>query len=304
MNTTHMRFPSNRVRDIERFFHTDLHDCYPDGEIGMFVGILFEEYLGWDKAHFLLNRDATINQSDLLKMHWALEDLKHFRPIQHIIGHTEFCGLRIDVSPDVLIPRPETEEIVSQVVELISHQPQTASPLKIIDLCTGSGCIAIALKHLLPQSQVSAIDLSHPALEMARKNATSNHTKIEFLPVDVLSEKSMDSLSGSFDLIISNPPYVRQSERVQMSANVTEYEPSCALFVPDEDPLVFYRHIGHWTIHHLAPNGILALEINEYLSHQTCHLLNTIGFTSRLLQDFRGKDRCIIAQHNIITPLS
>ena len=153
----------------------------------MFVGILFEEYLGWDKAHFLLNRDATINQSDLLKMHWALEDLKHFRPIQHIIGHTEFCGLRIDVSPDVLIPRPETEEIVSQVVEIISHQPQTTSPLKIIDLCTGSGCIAIALKHLLPQSQVTAIDLSHPALGMARKNATSNHTEIEFLPVDVLS---------------------------------------------------------------------------------------------------------------------
>ena len=105
---------------------------------------------------------------------------------------------------------------------------------------------------------------------MARKNATSNHTEIEFLPIDVLSEKSMDSLSGSFDLIISNPPYVRQSERVQMSANVTEYEPSCALFVPDEDPLVFYRHIGRWAIHHLAPNGILALEINEFLSHQTC----------------------------------
>ena len=174
MNTTHMRFPSNRVRDIERFFHTDLHDYYPDGEIGMFVGILFEEYLGWDKAHFLLNRDATINQSDLLKLHWALEDLKHFRPIQHIIGHTAFCGLRIEVSPNVLIPRPETEEIVSQVVELISHQPQTASPLRIIDLCTGSGCIAIALKHLLPKSHVSAIDLSHPALEMARKFSPRN----------------------------------------------------------------------------------------------------------------------------------
>ena len=130
-NTTHMHIPSNRVRDIERYFHTELTGLYPDQEIGAFVDILFEAYLGWNKAQLLLHRDDTINQSDLLRFHWAAEYLKQYRPIQYIVGYTDFCGLRLHVEPGVLIPRPETEEIVN-------HIKQTTHPATILDLCTAA----------------------------------------------------------------------------------------------------------------------------------------------------------------------
>lgn len=289
MNTTHLHIPSNKVRDIERYFHTELADLYPDGEIGMFVLMLFEAFLGWNQTQFLLHRDDTVNQSDLLKFHWAVEDLKKYRPVQHIAGYTDFCGCRIAVSPDVLVPRPETEEIVSAIPSLLP-----SAPTNILDLCTGSGCIAIALAQMFPQARVCAADISAKALEMARQNAEQNRASIHFVQCDLLHSTPLLPYP-TFDLIVSNPPYVMERERATMEHNVLDYEPDSALFVPDNDPLLFYRVIGCYAIKHLNTDGLLVLEINEQLGDATSDLLRNMGFDTTIRQDFRNRDRCVTA---------
>ena len=288
MNTTDMHIPSNKVRDIERYFHSELSGMYPEGEIGMFVAMLFEEYLGWSRAQLLLHREETINQSDLLKFHWAVEDLKKHRPIQHIIGHTDFCDCKITVSEDVLIPRPETEEIVLSIIERVPRQA------RILDLCTGSGCIAIALAAMRPQAEVFGADISEKALALAAKNARENGAAVTFAQCDLLKEEPQLPYP-LFDLIISNPPYVKESERTEMEPNVLDYEPAIALFVPDEEPLRFYRTIARYAATHLSENGLLVLEINENLGSETCALLHEQGFDTQLQKDFRDKDRSIVA---------
>ncbi|MBR3986221.1 MAG: peptide chain release factor N(5)-glutamine methyltransferase [Bacteroidales bacterium] len=293
-NTTHMHIPSNRVRDIERYIRTELDELYPEGELRMFTQMLFEAYMGWSTAQLLLHRDDTINQSDLLKFHWAVEDLKQYRPIQHIIGYTDFCDCRIAVSPDVLIPRPETEEIVLRATELLNDSGANVQEGNFLDLCTGSGCIAIALAKQFPKAKVYAVDISTKALDLAQKNAERNHVAVEFVQSDILQE-TIALPCPTFDLIISNPPYIQEKERCNMERNVLEYEPSLALFVPDKDPLKFYRAIGLYALQHLTYKGLLILEIDEHLGSATCQLLQSIGFVTQLLQDFRGKDRSIIA---------
>ena len=288
-NTTHMHIPSNRVRDIERYFHTELAGLYPDREIGAFVDILFEAYLGWSKAQLLLHRDDTINQSDLLRFHWAAEYLKQYRPIQYIVGYTDFCGLRLHVEPGVLIPRPETEEIVN-------HIKQTTHPATILDLCTGSGCIALALAAHFGDAEVVGVDISPQALAIAKANATANQLQVTFVQCDILHQEPTLPHS-TFDLIVSNPPYVCDSERASMSPNVLDHEPSLALFVPDDDPLRFYRAIGQYASRHLSPDGVLVLEINERLGNETCLLLQQLGFATTLHRDFRNKYRSITAQY-------
>ena len=293
-----MHIPSNRVRDIERYFITELDGLYPEGERRMFAAMLFEAFLGWDRTQQLLHRDDTVNQSDLLRFHWAAEDLKRHRPIQHIIGHTDFCDLRLDVSADVLIPRPETEELVLHLVRLMQHprSGRAAAP-RLLDLCTGSGCIAIALKNRLPHAEATAVDLSDAALAIARRNAQSNHTEVTFIQMDILDPDRLATLPTPFDLIVSNPPYVMQRERAAMSPNVLDYEPHQALFVPDADPLLFYRAIGRYAAAHLAPGGLLAVEINQALGDETSQLLQTYGFDTRLHRDFRDNPRFITATH-------
>ena len=229
MNTTDMRIPSNRVRDIERYMHAELDAQYGEEEVRVFVGMLFEAFLGWDRAHLLLHREGTIDQSDLLRFHWAVEDLRHHRPIQHIVGYTNFCGCRIRVSPDVLVPRPETEEMVEWLC-----RRDACTTDSILDLCTGSGCIAIALKRAFPKAAVTAVELSPTAFALARRNAEENGTAVEFVEADVLD--GLDGLNGQYGLIISNPPYVRESERATMAANVLDYDPAMALFVPTTTP--------------------------------------------------------------------
>ena len=289
-----MHIPSNRVRDIERYIRTELDELYPEGELRMFTQMLFEAYMGWSTAQLLLHRDDTINQSDLLKFHWAVEDLKQYRPIQHIIGYTDFCDCRIAVSPDVLIPRPETEEIVLRATEFLNDSGANVQEGNFLDLCTGSGCIAIALAKQFPKAKVYAVDISTKALDLAQKNAERNHVAVEFVQSDILQE-TIALPCPTFDLIISNPPYIQEKERCNMERNVLEYEPSLALFVPDKDPLKFYRAIGLYALQHLTCKGLLILEINEHLGSATCQLLQSIGFVTQLLQDFRGKDRSIIA---------
>lgn len=289
MNTTHMRIPSNRVADIERYCHAELAGLYPEGEIRAMTRLLFEGFLDWNLTALLLHRNDTINQSDLLKFHWAVEDLKRYRPIQHIVGYAEFCGCRIAVSPDVLIPRPETEEIVNYACQSLDG---IAKP-KVLDLCTGSGCIAIALAKMLSEAVVWGVDISDKALAVATRNNEANGTGVQFRQGDVLGALPTIG-NGCFDLIISNPPYIKEEEMAEMQPNVLNYEPSLALFVPNNDPLLFYRAIGHYALQHLEPNGLLVLEINEHLATETLHLLRTMGFKAICHHDYRGKDRMVV----------
>ena len=312
MNTRNLRFRSNRVRDIISLFHEELDTLYGSGEVSVFCEMLFEAYLGWDKVKLLTSKEQTINQSDLLRFHWALEDLKKYRPIQHIIGHTDFCECRIAVSPDVLVPRPETEEMVEWCISQFSvlrPAMQTLSTTEsklfptgnpqfsILDLCTGSGCIAIALKKAFPEAEVTAVDVSSKALAIAQKNAQENHTDITFLQADLLAP--IFQLSPlTFQFIISNPPYIRDNERTLMQRNVLDYDPELALFVPNDDPLCFYRAIASFADKHLAQSGSLVVEINEALADETCSLLREKGFKATLYTDFRGKSRWISSVKN------
>lgn len=290
MNTRNLRFRSNRVRDILALYHEELDSMYGSGEVSAFGEMLFEAFLGWDRVRLLTSREQTIDQSDLLRFHWALEDLKRHRPIQHIIGHVDFCGCRIAVSPDVLIPRPETEEMVQWIIStfIIHH-----SSFNILDLCTGSGCIAIALKKAFPAADVMAVDVSPEALEIARQNAKNNGVEVHFVEGDVLD--GVNGFNGSYGLIVSNPPYVMEKEREQMQPNVLDYDPALALFVPDNDPLRFYRAIATIAKEHLAENGQVVVEINEALGDETCMLLKQYGLCPEVHADFRGKPRWISA---------
>ena len=290
MNTTNFRMPSNKVRDVERYFYTELEPYYPVGEIRSFIGVLFEAYLGWDTAKLLLHREECINQSDLLKFHWAVEDLLRQRPIQHILGYVHFCDLFVEVSPAVLIPRPETEEIVLRTIE--SMKGRTAR--RVLDLCTGSGCIALALAASFPQADVYGVDVSSEALKLAERNAMRNGLDITFEQCDILHDEPHLG-DVKFDLIISNPPYVKSSQRENMEANVLDYEPELALFVPDDDPLLFYHVIAQYAVHHLDAGGMLVLEINESLGQDTVQLLQEHGFDTELCRDFCDKERSIFA---------
>ena len=304
MNTRNLRFRSNRVRDIMSLFHKELDGMYGSGEVGVFLDMLFEAYLGWNRVRLLMSKEQTIDQSDLLRFHWALEDLKRHRPVQHIVGHVDFCGCRLEVNPDVLIPRPETEEIVNWIIDTYAAKKPcfngttpTTYDLRLracLDLCTGSGCIAIALKRAFPQAAVAAVDLSEAALAVARRNAEANGTAVDFRQADVL-DPQFDLGTSSYDLIVSNPPYVRASERQQMAANVLDYEPHMALFVPDDDPLRFYDAATLVAKRNLAPGGMMVLEINEALASDTCQRLAQQGFHTRVHTDFRGKERWIEA---------
>ena len=288
MNTRHIAFASNRLRDVRQRFRQMLATLYPSEEVNAMFAMLCEAFLAMDTTQMLLHLDEPINQSDLLRFHWALADLQQERPIQHIIGYTDFCGCRLRVNADVLIPRPETEEIVRTIAA-------TTSPHSVLDLCTGSGCIAIALKRLFPQADVYALDVSPEALAVATDNARNNGADIHFVTHDLLASSPTLPLH-SFDLIVSNPPYIRQSEQALMRRNVLDYDPHLALFVPDNDPLRFYRPIARYAASHLAPHGLLALEINEALALETATLLQANGFATRLHHDFRGKPRLLTAQ--------
>lgn len=295
MNTTELLFPSNRVNDIERCFHRQLDSLYGADEVTAMIRELFRAFLGWDTAQRLVNRRETINQSDLLRFHWALHDLKHWRPLQHIIGYTDFCDCRIDVDEHTLIPRPETEEMVLRTLEQMDGAERERR-LEIADLCTGSGCIAIALAKQLPRSHIVAYDLSAQALERARHNAERNRVAVQFEEADLLTEAMQERIApASLDLIVSNPPYVCETERSGMSANVLEYEPASALFVPDEDPLRFYRAIAVLAARWLKEGGRLVVEINERLGCETLELFEANGLVGTVETDFRGKERVVRA---------
>lgn len=268
-------------------FITQLTPLYPKEEAQALFEVLAAHFLKLNRAQLVLSKSETLSLKAETSLKDALVRLKEQEPIQYIIGETEFYGLLLKVTPATLIPRPETEELVHWIVQDYRGE----SPLGILDLCTGSGCIAIALATTLKQAKVAAVDISEPAIQVAKQNALSHGAVVRFTLGDVLKENND---TQEFDVIVSNPPYVRNSERAQMAANVLEHEPSEALFVTNEDPLIFYRAIGRYAQNHLNKGGALYLEINEYLSKEMHLLLSELGFGHiEIKTDMYGKKRMI-----------
>ena len=280
-----MRIPSNKVADIFRFAHAELCGLYAKEEIESFMFIFFEHYLGWNKAKVLSAKEENINQSDLLKFNFGIKDVKKGKPIQYVTGKTCFYGLDFLVNEYTLIPRPETEELIS----LIINENAEKENLSILDIGTGSGCIAISLAKHLKTSEATGIDISQKALEIATKNKERQEVDISFLKMDILNpDKSFDR---KFDVIVSNPPYVCNSEKSLMERNVLDYEPHTALFVEDSEPLIFYDKIADFAKAHLTQEGTLYFEINERFGMEMNLLLDKKGFKSSIIQDINGKNR-------------
>jgi len=281
-----LKVASNKILDIKSFIRKRLHGLYPEEEFSSFVFMLFEAYCGMSKTELLALKRETINESELLLVYDAVKELEQQKPIQYILGKTDFYGLEFSVTPAVLIPRPETEELV----DLIIKENKNKTGLKILDIGTGSGCIAVSLKKYLPGAEVTAIDNSAEALELAQKNAEINHAEIVFKNLDMLNEQQWKDI-GDFDIIVSNPPYVLESEKALMQPNVLEYEPSTALFVPDSDPLMYYDAIFRFAISKKKQSQVY-LEINENKPGELIALAKKYEMSDiRIIKDINGKDR-------------
>jgi release factor glutamine methyltransferase len=280
------------ILEFKKYFLLELSNLYPKTEIYSFFTLLVQFKLKKSRVELALHPSIKLNKNELDFFQKALIDLKKQIPIQYILGETEFYGLKFHVNNNVLIPRPETEELVQWIIE----DNKKKDALKILDIGTGSGCIAITLAKNLPNVSVFALDVSKKALTTAKFNAKLNNVEIEFINSDILT---LNKLSKKFDIIVSNPPYVRELEKEQMSSNVLANEPHLALFVKNNNALLFYEKITEFAKSHLIKNGKLYFEINQYLSAETMQLLSSKKFKNTLLKkDIFGNYRMVKGTFN------
>lgn len=281
------------LKTLREHFYTSLKEDYPETEIQSFFNLLSECFLKMKRVEVSLNLYAPISGKKTEKFENAITRLKDQEPIQYIIGSTEFYGLPFKVTESTLIPRPETEELVQWVTDIANSKTES---LSILDIGTGTGCIAISLAKNKPDATVYGVDISKKALTVAKTNAKLNKVDVEFVELDILNwENEASSLENiEFDIIVSNPPYVRALEKSQMSANVLRHEPDLALYVEDDNPLVFYKTIVKFAQAHLKNNGQLFFEINQYLGSEMVRLLEESDFKEiELKKDIFGNDRMV-----------
>ena len=278
------------LKQYKIHFFDALKDIQDEQEIESFFFILTEYLHNLKRVDVALNPDFEISDAAIEKWNAILAQLQQEKPIQYITGEAWFYGLQFEVNENTLIPRPETEELVEWIIESQKSKVQSQK-LEILDIGTGTGCIPISLKANLSQANVSAIDVSEKALEVAKKNAASNKVEINFIQANILE---VEDLNQHFDVIVSNPPYVRNLEKQEIKKNVLDYEPHLALFVEDTDALLFYRKIAQLALENLSPNGLLFFEINQYLGRETVELLENLGFKNiELKKDIYGNDRMV-----------
>ena len=269
----------------KKHFVDSLESLYGIEEAESFFYLILENKHKLRRIDLALNPNFDFSEKDILVWEKIKSRLLKEEPIQYILGSTHFMDLSFKVTPDVLIPRPETEELV----EWIINESKNRTKLKILDIGTGSGCIAISLAHHLPDAEVFAIDVSAKALQMAKQNALLNHVEVHFLEIDILKA---ENLPQQFDIIVSNPPYVRNLEKEEIKNNVLEHEPHLALFVNDFDALLFYKKIAELSIKNLNNNGQLFFEINQYLGREMVQLLEDLQFSNiELRKDIYGNAR-------------
>ncbi|PKH53060.1 peptide chain release factor N(5)-glutamine methyltransferase [Tenacibaculum sp. Bg11-29] len=301
------------LKNYKIYFTEQLSSIYPQTEIDTFFYYLIEEYIDLQRIDLIMQPDFEINFEKELLFNNAIKRLQKEEPIQYIIGNTEFYGLPFLVDENTLIPRPETEELVEWIINEVNSEVK----INILDIGTGTGCIPISLKKKLQNATVSAVDVSINALKKATENATLNSVEINFIEQDILKTTSLNVIASKtklfsiekestslkiprndlkFDIIVSNPPYVRELEKAEIKNNVLENEPHLALFVEDNNPLIFYDKIADLAKNHLTKDGYLFFEINQYLGKETVDMLKKKGFTNiELRKDFSGNDRMIKA---------
>jgi release factor glutamine methyltransferase len=289
-----MKIATNKLSDLYEFYKTELSSIYDEEELYAIFELVCEHYLRYSKADTKLKFNENLNQSEVLKIYDTAKALKTGVPIQYILGESHFYNLKFNVNKATLIPRPETEELVDIILksQTTNNSFQTNS---ILDIGTGSGCIPITLKKNLPQAKVTGIDISEKALEVAKSNAIKNNVVVDFLNLDILSNNQQ---LYTYNLIISNPPYVLNSEAKQMDARVLEHEPHVALFVEDNDPIIFYKRIIDLCNKHLEENGFLYFELNPLYALDVKNYANAskiFNFTE-VLNDMSGKQRFLKAQ--------
>jgi release factor glutamine methyltransferase len=273
------------------YIRKELKGIYDKRETDQLIQLIFEKQKGYTHAQLIMAHDQILSDKEFKTIEKIVERLKKHEPIQYILEETEFYGLHFRVERGVLIPRPETEELVQWII----HDNSCLRPT-IIDVGTGSGCIAISIAKNLPEANVLACDISPVCIETAQYNANKNQENILVFEYDILNHKA-DFTIPDLDILVSNPPYVRESEKISMRKNVLDYEPELALFVRDNDPLEFYQHIARFAMRHLKINGLLYFEINEVTGNECIALLENSGFVEILLKkDINGKDRMIRAR--------
>lgn len=275
------------LRDYRTYFIEKLAPLYDVMEAESFFAIALDTLKGWKRVDLALNPQAQLSEEEISRWNDVLAQLETQKPIQYIFGRTHFYGLEFEVNENTLIPRPETEELVEWIV----HDNKTRGKITILDIGTGSGCIAISVAKNLPDAKVHAIDVSAEALAVAKRNSDNNNAAVAFIQQDILKA---ETLPQTFDIIVSNPPYVRNLEKAEIKQNVLEYEPHLALFVEDTDPLLFYRKIALLAKSSLSQNGKLYFEINQYLGNETVEMLEQLQFKNVVLRkDIYGNDRMV-----------
>lgn len=276
------------MKRLIKQLRNELGALYSQGECDALIRIIALDLLKIGNTTFFLRDEITLDETQQKMLHNAIERLKRAEPIQYILGETEFCDLTFKVNPSVLIPRPETSELVRWIVA-----ENSARENSILDIGTGSGCIAISLAKMMPQATVTAWDISPEAIETAESNNKLNGTKVTFIEQDIFAPSNNNE---KYDIIVSNPPYIKEAEKENMESNVLNWEPHIALFVPNNDPLLFYRQIALKGTQLLKNGGRLYFEINREHGEETCAMLAEYGYTAiELRKDFADNDRMIRA---------
>lgn len=279
-----------KIKEYRSYFIQELTPIFDEGEAESFFYLILENKQQLKRIDLALQHDLTFSEDEIKIWNAILEQLKNEIPVQYLLGKTSFYGLDFEVNTNVLIPRPETEELVDWIIK--SNQvDQNSKGLKILDIGTGSGCIAISLANYIPNAKVFAIDVSESALDTAKKNAESNKVEVTFTNKNILETVDLEQ---QYDIIVSNPPYVRNLEKEEIKKNVLNNEPHLALFVEDDDALIFYRKIAELAQKNLSENGQLFFEINQYLGQEMINLLEEMNFKNiELRKDIYGNDRMI-----------
>lgn len=275
-----------------QYISDKLKGLYPPEEIQSFIRLILEEVCHFSSTDFILHKNMILSPFEQEEIMQIVERLRLYEPIQYVFGHTWFYGNRFEVTPNVLIPRPETEELVEKIIS--DHRGKSG---RLLDIGTGSGCIAISLALHLREMQVEGWDVSLDALTVARENARNLNAWVAFRVTDILNYDADEGISEQYDIWVSNPPYICRKEAAAMSENVIEYEPHTALFVEDHDPLLFYRVIGEAGLKQLVPGGFLYFEINALFGNECADLLNKIGYEKiEVIKDISKRDRFVIAR--------
>ena len=280
-----MKITNNKLSTVKSFFLKELASFE---EAKIFFEICCDSWLGMNKTDLLLDKDRVLSESEILKFFYGIKSLNKNTPVQYVVGETWFFDLKIRLEAGVLIPRPETEELVDWIINSEKKE------ISILDIGTGSGCIPLALKNNILESHVSGCDISEKAIEIAMKNAKDLNIDVDFFSLDILNDTKWSG--RKLDVIVSNPPYIPVKEKLKMSSNVLDYEPSLALFVPNNNPLLFYIKIAEFSVLYLKSKGSLYFEIHEEFGYETLNMLKNKGFSNlEMKQDLQGKNRMIRA---------